>query len=225
MIHIGKLRTLYDITNRKVVDIGAGDGKAARELAALGAIVTGIEIHPEKVALAQAEPAENVTFLLSCAENLSLPDASQDLACFFFSLHHIPLDVQDAAMTEAHRVLKPDGRVHVADPLPFGPLTEVAKAIDADETHMRTQSQARLDRLAQTNLFSLLLREEYEIVRRYRDFDALIRRLVMVDPVRAARLDQVREELERQFHALAVWNEDHYVLTQPCVMYHFIKAD
>jgi ubiquinone/menaquinone biosynthesis C-methylase UbiE len=218
MPHVNRLCALFDVRGRTIADIGAGDGGIARELASRGATVTGIEISPEKVAAATANATPGTAFLLGRAEALPLPDASRDLACFFFSLHHIPLDVQDAAFGEVARVVKPGGRVHVADPLPHGALSEVQKIVD-DETHVRTESQSRLDRLAHP--FKLIAREEYEIVRRYTDLAALIRRAVAVDPVRLARLPEVRDELERRFHAHAVWEGDHYALTQPCVMYHF----
>lgn len=221
MHHIDRLCALYDLRGRTAVDIGAGDGGTAREMAALGATVTGIEISAEKVAVATAKATPGTTFLLGRAEALPIEDASQDLACMFFSLHHVPLDVQDAAFAEVTRVLKPGGRLHVVDPLPHGALSEVGKIID-DETHVRTESQARLDRLAASAAdLKLIVREEYDIVRRYTDFEALVRRIVMVDPVREARLPEVREELQRRFLAHGTWQDDHYALTQPCVMYHF----
>lgn len=220
-MHLEKLCALYDVRGKAVVDIGAGDGGNARSLAGRGAAVTGIEISAEKVARAQAQVVADTTFMLGRAEALPLGDASQDLACFFFSLHHVPLDVQDAALTEVRRVVKPGGRMHVADPLAAGDLLEVVKVID-DETHVRNESQARLDRLARAGAgFALVRREEYEVVRRYTDFAALVRRTVAVEPSRLARLPDVRDELERRFLAHAKWSGDHYMLTQPCVMYHF----
>jgi ubiquinone/menaquinone biosynthesis C-methylase UbiE len=226
MHHIDKLCAFYEVGGRTVADIGAGDGGTAREMAALGATVTGIEISPEKVAAATAKATPGTTFLLGRAEALPLPDASQDLACMFFSLHHVPQDVQDGAFTEVQRILKPGGRLHVAEPLPHGALSEVVKIID-DETYVRTESQARLDRLAagQVAGFKLIAREEYDIVRRYTDFEALVRRMVMIDPVREARLPEIRDELHRRFLARATWQDDHYALTQPCVMYHFELVD
>lgn len=220
-MHTDKLSALIELRNKRVIDIGAGDGDTAQKIAARGAYVTGIEISPEKVAVAQAKAVANTCFLLGRAEALPVSDASQDLACFFFSLHHIPLDVQKAAFAEVRRVVKPGGRMHVADPLPYGTMTEVLKAVD-DETYMRTESQAHLDQLAQTaSGFSLVTREEYAIVRRFSDFAALVRRTVAVDPTRLARLAEVQGELERRFRELAVWEGDHFTLLQPCVMYHF----
>lgn len=220
-MHTDKLSTLIELRNKKVIDIGAGDGTTALKIAALGARVTGIEISQEKVAIAQAKAVANTCFLLGRAEALPVPDESHDLACFFFSLHHIPLDVQDAAFNEVRRVVKSGGRMHVADPLPDGTMSEVLKVVD-DETHMRTGSHANLDRLVQSaSGFSLITRDEYTIVRRFTDFAALIRRTVAVDPTRLERLPEVQSELERRFQDLAVWEGDHYTLLQPCVMYHF----
>ena len=51
------------------------------------------------------------------ADALPMPDQSADLVLFVFSLHHVPGRQAQWAMAEARRVLRPSGRLYVAEPL------------------------------------------------------------------------------------------------------------
>lgn len=96
---------------RRVVDIGCGEGRLARDLTAAGYDVVGIDGSPTLIAAArEADPAG--TYLLADAADLPLPDASFDLAVAFMS----PQDIEDldGAMREAARVLLPGGHLRMA---------------------------------------------------------------------------------------------------------------
>ena len=47
---------------KSILDLGCGTGRHARELAALGFTVTGVDLSPEMVAVARRTPAANVSF-------------------------------------------------------------------------------------------------------------------------------------------------------------------
>ena len=93
-MHIEHLKSLRPLEGLKVTDVGAGDGVYSRELDAAGATVTAIEIDPGKVAKATAVLPSSIDVTLGAAEDLPLGDGSQDLVCLFFSLHHVPSNVQ-----------------------------------------------------------------------------------------------------------------------------------
>jgi SAM-dependent methyltransferase len=91
---------------RATLEIGCGEGRVSRDLAARGHTVTGVDITPHLVELAvEADPAS--TYLVGDAEVLPFPDGSFDLAVAYNSL----MDVDDmpAAVREAARVLEPGG--------------------------------------------------------------------------------------------------------------------
>src|SRR5690606_16094672 len=119
--HVGRLLAHTDVEGRAVADIGCGTGAFVRALAALGAGVTGIEIDAGKVARADAAPkVGGERYAVGRAEALPFADDALDLATFIFSLHHVPEGVHVQAIEELRRVLRPGGRLHVADPLPEG---------------------------------------------------------------------------------------------------------
>jgi ubiquinone/menaquinone biosynthesis C-methylase UbiE len=102
----------------RIVDIGAGTGSFAIRVAGLepSAEVLGIDTDAEVLRLAQAKPgAGAVSWKRGQAGLLPLPDQSCDRAVMSLVLHHLDPDGKRAALAEAHRVLRPGGRLHVAD--------------------------------------------------------------------------------------------------------------
>ena len=154
--HLDYLKGLFDLSGRQVVDVGAGGGAFAASLAGMGAQVAAVEPNVPPPHL----PA-GVTWHNATAEALPLADASADVVCFVFSLHHVPLALHPQAFAEARRVLRPKGRLHIIEPLTVGSMTEVLKFVE-DETHVRTQTAAHLAGFAQETGVNVLHQREYE---------------------------------------------------------------
>jgi SAM-dependent methyltransferase len=225
MSHLDQLTSLIDLDNLTVVDVGAGDGKFARAFARRGARVIGVEIDDAKVAIAKKAGHADVEIRLGRGEDLPVDDGSADLVCFMFSFHHVPDEVQERALLEAHRVLKPGGRLHLVEPRPYGPMAEVMRDI-ADETQVLTSSQARLDRLATgAGLFSRLSASDYTIPLKTPDFETFLRGIIAVDPRRAEKLPAARTGMEAAFRERAEAIEDGFRLEQPCIAHHFVRVD
>ncbi|PSL18945.1 class I SAM-dependent methyltransferase [Shimia abyssi] len=104
------LGNLPDIGGQKGLDIGCGEGSNTRQLAKLGARMTGIDVAPTFVAHArQAEATAPLGMDYEVADATALPfaDGVFDFAVAFMSL----MDVadQESAVKEAYRVIRSDG--------------------------------------------------------------------------------------------------------------------
>jgi demethylmenaquinone methyltransferase/2-methoxy-6-polyprenyl-1,4-benzoquinol methylase len=102
----------------RIVDVGCGTGDLSFAcLDAGAAAVTGLDFAPPMVARARvkatARGASAATFGVADATRLPLADASADGWCSAFVVRNIP-DL-DAALAEAHRVLRPGGRLAVLE--------------------------------------------------------------------------------------------------------------
>ena len=99
-----------------VVDVGCGTGTLAIALATDGAYVVGVDGDAEVLALARAKPgADAVQWRKGLATALPLAGASADRVVMSLLLHHLDAGAKRAALAEAARVLRPGGRLHVAD--------------------------------------------------------------------------------------------------------------
>ncbi|MFA5628907.1 MAG: class I SAM-dependent methyltransferase [Dehalococcoidales bacterium] len=112
-----ELLGLANVCGKKILDAGCGPGTYGIMLATQVNEVTGIEISPAGVEVANRRAAEKgVTFKASQGDLESLPfdDNTFDICFCGWVLHHFP-DV-NLAVSELMRVLKPGGKIAMAEP-------------------------------------------------------------------------------------------------------------
>jgi ubiquinone/menaquinone biosynthesis C-methylase UbiE len=101
-----------------VLDLGCGSGTLAIAVAAAPGPhrVTGIDGDPEILDMARAKPgSDDVVWVEGLADALPFEDGSFDRVVTSLLLHHLEPAVKRAALADAYRVLRPGGRLHVAD--------------------------------------------------------------------------------------------------------------
>jgi ubiquinone/menaquinone biosynthesis C-methylase UbiE len=101
-----------------VVDVGAGTGSFAIALAAAhrDAAIIAIDGDPQVLQRAQAKPGgRTVEWREGLAGELPLEAGQADAIVMSLLLHHLAPAAKEAALTDARRVLRPGGRLHVAD--------------------------------------------------------------------------------------------------------------
>ena len=74
-------------------------------------------------------------------------DGSADVVLFVFSLHHVPQAALEPALKTARRLLKPSGKLCVAEPIAEGPAQYVMELYH-DETAVRRDAASALTRYA-----------------------------------------------------------------------------
>jgi ubiquinone/menaquinone biosynthesis C-methylase UbiE len=117
-----KIVSLLDLKpSDKVLDLGCGTGVLCRMIAdrldaEAGGMAVGIDAAGEMIRVARRKRENAVCrFEAMAAEELSFQDASFDAVVSSLFFHHVQLDLKARALSEAHRALKPGGKLVIAD--------------------------------------------------------------------------------------------------------------
>lgn len=208
------LTATVELTGKKVVDVGCGEGNLVRLMTRHGARVFGVECNPAQLAKAhEQKPVGDEVYYAGRAEALPFDDASIDLVVFFNSLHHVDVDAMGQALGEAARVLKSGGHVYVCEPVAEGPHFEAMQPVH-DETIVRAKAyeavqNAAVHGLAQEAEFT------YQHPARHVDFAQFKERMLRINPHRADDFANLEAELEASFDRLGVDDGDGFVFDQP----------
>ena len=103
-----------------VLDVGCGTGEVtlAAKARAKHGTVYGIDPAPEMIAVARKKADRKrleIDFRVGVIESLPLPDASIDVVTSSLMMHHLPEQLKVRGLAEVYRVLKPGGRLLIAD--------------------------------------------------------------------------------------------------------------
>ena len=108
------LDAVGDVSGRKVVDLGCGEGRFSRMLAERGALVTGVDLCRPFIEFAKKHQVSDEAYLIGDMEDLhGVPSDEFDLAISYVTLVDVP-DMR-SAVCEAFRVLRRGGRLVVCN--------------------------------------------------------------------------------------------------------------
>jgi ubiquinone/menaquinone biosynthesis C-methylase UbiE len=128
IVTLGQARRLRRVTveqagirpGNSVIDVGCGTGEVTllAKTRAKDGQVYGIDPSPEMITVARKKAARkrlDIDFRMSVIESLSFPDASIDVVTSSLMMHHLPENLKARGLAEVYRVLKPGGRLLIAD--------------------------------------------------------------------------------------------------------------
>lgn len=120
-----------------ILDVGCGDGALTEQLAATGAIVTGVDASASMIAAARKR---SLNVELRSADDLAYIDQF-DAVFSNAALHWIPAEKQPATLACIHRALRPGGRF-VAEMGGQGNIAAIRAALQAVLTPFKIDAEA-----------------------------------------------------------------------------------
>jgi ubiquinone/menaquinone biosynthesis C-methylase UbiE len=102
----------------RVLDVGCGTGYLSRILSPVitpSGQITGLDPSPPMIEHARRHAPANCTYLVGEGQDLPFPDGSFDLVTSSLAVHHMPIAARPVALGEMFRVLRPGGRLLVAE--------------------------------------------------------------------------------------------------------------
>ncbi|BBO85025.1 hypothetical protein DSCO28_55910 [Desulfosarcina ovata subsp. sediminis] len=116
-----KIVEFVNLKNKKVLEVGCGDGRITSLLA--GKPKELIAIDPDEIKIMEARKnISGVIFYISPGEHTPFSDEYFDLVIFTLSLHH---QDSDSGIEEAKRITKKDGEILVFEPVVEGEVEQV----------------------------------------------------------------------------------------------------
>jgi len=129
IVTLGRARQLRDLTVRNallqpgenVLDVGCGTGGVtipAKLQVGKNGRAAGIDPSPEMIAVARRKAGRaglEIDFRVGVIESLPFPDGTFDAVTSSLMMHHLPEHLQVKGLAEIKRVLKPGGRLLIAD--------------------------------------------------------------------------------------------------------------
>jgi ubiquinone/menaquinone biosynthesis C-methylase UbiE len=145
----------------RVLDVGCGTGRLAMifaERVAPTGSVAGIDAADEMIKRAASRARKQdlpVAFEVAFAQRLPFPTATFDAVACMLALHHVAEDDQQAAVQEMYRVLKPDGRLLIAEfDQGHGPHLRLRWLRSSTSDHMTERARRLVDAAGFTGVTS-----------------------------------------------------------------------
>ena len=220
--HIGSARiteiiisTFEPIANKKILDVGCGEGNLLRALIRYGTIPIGIDPNENMIEHAR-KTAPRATCICTKADSLPFANQSFSGAVFLNSLHHIAKNDIQKSLLEVLRCVQKNQKILVLEPLTKGGYFEVTKPIH-DETRVRLSA---LDELNKFLDLGIALREqcfEFDSWDRVPDIETLIARAIRVSEARYAAVEENLNEIRKLFKRHVQSRNGAHGLDQPMI--------
>lgn len=101
----------FDLNNKKVLDLGCGNGRLYEFLTSKGVKYTGLDLSEKLIKIAKNKYPEG-SFVSGNLLNTPFKDGEFDFIYCVATLHHIPSkELREKAIKEIYRILKPGGQI------------------------------------------------------------------------------------------------------------------
>lgn len=182
---VNEVRLMLDelpFDGARVLELGCGKAEKTRMLAETGRPreIVALEVDDiQRQRNLQIADLSNVHFRHGGAEAIPAADNRFDLVLMFKSLHHVPVQHMDAALSEIARVLKPGGLAWISEPVFAGELNEVFRLFHNEEI-VREAAFAAICKAVDDGRLDLEKQLFFNTRSFFENFDEFDRRMIQV---------------------------------------------
>jgi SAM-dependent methyltransferase len=174
-------KLVHECRPRRILDFGCGSGESTTELAALGYDITGIDVSPDLIALAEERARldgvlDRAKFLTVDGTTATLPEAAFDLVLVQAVLHHV--DLAESLRTLYH-VLSPGGWLVIVEPVAYSRLLQWVR----DRSPVEKEISPNERQLNHADLRQIGARFEIVRCRHFTIFERLLRLVTARGPI------------------------------------------
>ena len=219
--HIDRICAEHEIWNEllcldkaNILELGCGTADLTRQIAGSGKAckVTAMEVdaiqHAKNLQIADVP---NVRFVFGGAEAIPAADDSFDVVLMFKSLHHVPMEHLDRAMSEIGRVLKPNGRAYISEPIFTGDFNEILRQFH-DEEAVRCAAFAAIKHAVADGRFTLLAERFFLSPMYFVDFAAFEAKVIGVSHAQHQLSEAVYASVRQDFNKAMREDGAHFLM-------------
>ena len=187
----------------RVLELGCGKAEKTRLLAETGRLkeIVALEVDDIQHQLnLQITDLPQVQFSHGGAEAIPAADNSFDIVLMFKSLHHVPMDSMDQALSEITRVLKPGGLAWISEPVFAGDLNEVFRLFH-DEKVVREAAFAAICKAVEIGRLSLEKQLFFNTRSFFDNFDQFDQRMIQVTHTNHQLAPALYQQVKDQFES------------------------
>jgi len=196
---------LLSLDDKHILELGCGNAEITRDIAVSGTgrKITALEVdeiaHGKNL---QITDLPNVTFALSGAQKIPLPDESVDIVLMFKSLHHVPVDLMETSLLEVRRVLKPGGLAYLSEPIFSGDFNEILRLFH-DEEKVREAAFNAVKKMVDSGLFDLVEQTFFNSPKNFASFAEFENNVINVTHSNHELDEKLYAQVKQRFEQLA----------------------
>ena len=185
----------------QVLELGCGKAEKTRSIAQSGKAASIVALEVDAIQHArnlQLPDLPNVSFRQGAAEEIPAADGSFDIVTMFKSLHHVPRNQMDIALSEIRRVLKPGGLAWISEPVYAGEFNEILRLFH-DEKEVRQAAFCAVRKAVEDGRFRLVRQRFFSTPGHFDSFEQFEERIIRVTHTDHRLTAELHAEVRRKF--------------------------
>lgn len=187
----------------QVLELGCGKAEKTRAIASRGKVASLVALEVDAIQHArnlEIQDLPNVVFRHGAAEAIPAEDGLFDCVMMFKSLHHVPANKMDMALSEIRRVLKPGGLAWISEPVYAGEFNEILRLFH-DEKEVREAAFSAVCRAVVDGRFQLVRQRFFSTVGHFDNFEQFEERVIRVTHTDHRFSKEVQAAVRKKFES------------------------